>query len=420
MILIAKVIIIGLLPGVITLTIQNTNQSRSHSHVRWGSMVINLDRRPRRLAGFADAVQKHEPWLLRAGSMCRIRGRDGLEFPLADKQSTAQNERDAQSQAVGRVRNKGTTSANARARARATENRFQTDVPRSLRDPPSLVSGGWLTDVAMAIASTTHTHWPQMTPGGIGLYLGHAAAWKHIVDANLDYGLVFEDDMRLFSPHFESYVYSILVANDKYLSWDMLYLQRCGDKDWPKLTPSQHDPQESKEVPLSVWVNDPVAQSVKPKQVVLCTAAYILTRLGAQKLLNGGFPANEQLDWQIGLVPGFRRALVDPPLAQAWEIHTDEDGEAYRDTDVQVHGDGVVKGYNPADNPKDRDHEDKMSEDEYWTKRNAEMDRWLNDHGEKKPFLLRVRRQDGHEDKSHDLQTQQSHDISTVIADCKS
>ncbi|CAK0807531.1 unnamed protein product [Prorocentrum cordatum] len=39
-----------------------------------------------------------------------------------------------------------------------------------------------------------------MTAGGLGLYLGHAAAWRHILSAGLDFGLVFEDDLTLFAP----------------------------------------------------------------------------------------------------------------------------------------------------------------------------------------------------------------------------
>merc|ERR1719247_922970 len=83
-------------------------------------------------------------------------------------------------------------------------------LPHVMRDPSSLVADGWITEAAMYQAVNGTDGWPAMTAGGIGLFLAHADAWQQIIKMKLDYGIIFEDDLTLFAPSFESHVSSVL------------------------------------------------------------------------------------------------------------------------------------------------------------------------------------------------------------------
>merc|ERR1712087_942098 len=119
-----------------------------------------------------------------------------------------------------------------------------------------------------------------MTAGAVGLFLGHAAAWHHIVKKKLDYGIVFEDDLTLYSPSFADEVSAILKSPAR-PHWDFLYLQQDGTV-WPKNQPWPY--KESRKSTLRTL-----------SELVPNTGAYIVTQVGAQKLLSGTFPATKQL-----------------------------------------------------------------------------------------------------------------------------
>mmetsp|Transcript_101431 Transcript_101431/g.160388 ORF Transcript_101431/g.160388 Transcript_101431/m.160388 type:complete len:382 (-) Transcript_101431:153-1298(-) len=315
---------------------------------QWVGMVINMKRRSQRLQRFRDALLKDEPWLLRASSMCRILGRDGEELATAISNVTLPEFEHARAEAhnASHLRISGTLPA----------------VPASLRDPVALLADGWITEEAIIDAGAAQDVWPQMTAGGVGLYLSHAAAWQYVLNKNLDYGLIFEDDLTLFSPSFEKNVSSILSGYSQW--WDMLYLQRCDDELWPKRRIFDHVPGRPR-VPNSVLETYPVVTPIEAEDLVPCTGAYIITREGAEKLLRHALPANEQLDKQIGRVANFKRAALSPPVAQCWEIFKNKHGHYHRDTDVQTNQDN------------DGDYS-------YWKKQNEAMDKWMKDLDEKR------------------------------------
>lgn len=301
----------------------------SRSAPRWAAMVIGLDRRPDRLKRFTEAVLQAEPWLLDAkqhgyqgGAICRISGRDGQELTSAThSEAFSAWAKEHQKQTQGKVNLEEVQM----------KNNIDAQVPRSLEDPTSLVLNGWLTSDALAMAVSNSSEWPKMTAGGIGLYLGHADAWHRIISQNLDYGLIFEDDLTLFAPSFQDNVTAILATQPNASAWDMLYLQRCNDAAWQKRR-TYHDEDDDlmpKDFTHSVVV------PIGAHEEVPCTGAYILTRRGAKQLLRGALPARDQLDFQLGKLSNFRRAAISPPVAQCHEIYANEFGERYRDTDVQ-------------------------------------------------------------------------------------
>lgn len=307
---------------------QGSSNKASGSAPRWAAMVISLDRRAERLKRFTKAVSQVEPWLLETkqpesqnGKICRISGRDGQEFASATHSKAFSAWAKAHSKHI---------SSNVHLDVQA-KNVADAQVPLSLRDPSSLVLNGWLTSDALAMAASNSSEWPQMTAGAVGLYLGHADAWQRVVRQNLDYAVIFEDDLTLFAPNFQENVTAILATHAGASAWDMLYLQRCNDAAWQKRRTYHDDDEDLTPNDLAGSVTVPI----EPHEVVPCTGAYILTRRGAEQLLRGALPARDQLDFQLGKLSNFRRAALSPPVAQCQEVYTNELGEKYRDTDVQ-------------------------------------------------------------------------------------
>mmetsp|Transcript_23385 Transcript_23385/g.54377 ORF Transcript_23385/g.54377 Transcript_23385/m.54377 type:complete len:391 (+) Transcript_23385:142-1314(+) len=286
-----------LLPAVVGLLAAAMPGTSASPH--WEAVVINMDRRPDRLERFAKTLQKKEPWLLENGRTCRVQGRDGglMHLPSLHKKGSFLTPR---------------------------------QVPSVVHEATVLVHDGWMTREALDMAAEEASSWPNMTQGGMGLFLGHAAAWRHIVDKELDYGLVMEDDLLLFSKSFHEEVSKIL-SQDGPVPWHLLYLQRCDDPLWMKERTWWDDGEADTRIEFATSS----LTSINPQQVVTCTGAYVVTKAGAQILLERGFPATFQLDYQLAYVPGLVRAAMSPPLAQCQEIFKDEHGTRQRDTDVQ-------------------------------------------------------------------------------------
>ena len=120
-----------------------------------------------------------------------------------------------------------------------------------------------------------------LTPGSVGCGISHALAWKRLVDTGLPYGLILEDDTRVFYAHtVQIFEEALRVPSD----WNMIQLQACMDvrdpaKEW--------------------WATDAdgglVATAKRVKIQLLegapnCLGAYLLSRAGAEYLLKNTFP----------------------------------------------------------------------------------------------------------------------------------
>ncbi|XP_078686961.1 procollagen galactosyltransferase 1-A-like isoform X1 [Branchiostoma floridae x Branchiostoma belcheri] len=66
----------------------------------------------------------------------------------------------------------------------------------------------------------------SMTMGEIGCFLSHYKIWEEMVEKNLDWVLVFEDDIR-FEPFFKRRMYKMLNEIEEIrLDWDLIYIGR--------------------------------------------------------------------------------------------------------------------------------------------------------------------------------------------------
>jgi len=298
---------------------------------KWEALVINMDKRHDRLERFARTVQAHEPWLLQDGHTCRIHGRDGATIHVP-------------------------TSSGSFLQP-------HLNVPMEVREANLLLHDGWMTKEAVSQASDPESRWPNMTTGGMGLYLGHAAAWKHVVDKGLDYALVMEDDLLLFSKSFQAQV-SQLLSQAQPVPWHLLYLQRCDDPLWMKERTWWQDGEADNRIEF----DKSTLMMLEQGRTVTCTGAYIITQAGAEVLLEHSFPATYQLDYQLGHVPGLMRAAMSPPLAQCQEVFKDSHGTRKRDTDVQQFEAAKLVAHPP------------VIYSTGWNSPNLRSPRWSDDH----------------------------------------
>lgn len=95
----------------------------------------------------------------------------------------------------------------------------------------------YLTDTAFKeiknIENTGHrTMHYQLTRGAIGCYLSHLNTYKHIMDGNTNYGLIFEDDVNIPKEFYSQMLNALKKIPN---SWDMLllgcYCIKCEDKN---------------------------------------------------------------------------------------------------------------------------------------------------------------------------------------------
>lgn len=276
---------------------------------RWKAIVINLGRRPDRLQRFVKEMNLSAAWLLNQGQVCRTAGRDGLKLLEAGAPHLPPT-----GPASKAFLGSGTLQS---TRADALHN----PIPQDPLQEEHLLKGGWLSMEASTILHSNSAVWPKMTAGGVGVYLSHASAWRHVLDKGLEFGVIFEDDVVLYSPSFTAELYRILGGHQTW-DWDFIYLQ-LDVKSWPKSNPCPFKSVQS-------------SQELVTSGLIPNTGAYIVTRRGAAKLLQGAFPARMQLDAQLGQVPTLKRAQLDPIVVQCSELTKVAD-RWYRDTDTQ-HG----------------------------------------------------------------------------------
>jgi len=222
--------------------------------------VINMDSQKTRMQGFRNAVGRHQPWML--GVLQRLTGIDGRRLLVNQT-------------------------------AREELLRQKTILPSFLESAEEHFDGA--------------SRWSDLSPGAVGLYLSHAAAWQDIVDRGLRYGMIFEDDLRFFSPHFEPTVRALLRGQ---LQADFAYLQHCEDSSaWPL----------GAEKPEGSLSEPPLPRKVVSDELIPGTSSYVVSQQGARRMLREMFPITMQMDRALSnatMWTGLRRIIFEPALAQ--------------------------------------------------------------------------------------------------------
>ena len=131
----------------------------------------------------------------------------------------------------------------------------------------------------------SRTRHSQLTNGAIGCFLSHMKIYKDIVDKNIPYAIIFEDDVG-----FE-------LDNKKF--WDCL-----SNIDFPKDTDIvllNCIPHESKCVGN---------EKLKKIHFFFGTWFYLITNQGAKKALKNLLPMNEQIDFKLSILSYFGKLNI--------------------------------------------------------------------------------------------------------------
>ena len=138
----------------------------------------------------------------------------------------------------------------------------------------------------------------RLRRGELGCYHSHVTAWKNIVDNNLPYGVIFEDDVDLsYFTDFSVFYAAMEQIKTKNLPWDLLYLG--------------HTKRTTNHNRVAVNLSIPVQCQ--------CLFAYVITLNGAQTLLKYIMPYKEPVDMltiRLGNQKIIRHLSIEPSLFQ--------------------------------------------------------------------------------------------------------
>ena len=110
--------------------------------------------------------------------------------------------------------------------------------------------------------------------GAVGCYLSHIKTWEKILKDNVDYGLIFEDDVQ-----FNKYI------NDKKIKEYILK----APKDWDIIIMNKN------KVKMKRYNNENLFKVYE----FLCLHSYIIKKDSINYIINNILPINQQIDWKI-------------------------------------------------------------------------------------------------------------------------
>lgn len=116
-----------------------------------------------------------------------------------------------------------------------------------------------------------------LSPGEIGCYMSHLKVLQHIVDNNIKYAIILEDDFKIVGD------LSLAIKSLKNISfeWDMIKLAEYGDRERPTA--------------YEFKVNEHFNLRVQ-KKVSAGTCAQAISLNGARKILNSSIPFGRPVD----------------------------------------------------------------------------------------------------------------------------
>ena len=175
-----------------------------------------------------------------------------------------------------------------------------------------------------------HTFLPKNQPYGdhaAAVMLAHLNVWKHIIENNIEYAVIFEDDM-LFHTEWDNLAEKYYTSTPK--TADMIFMgHHCGNA-----YPNMH-----------------IAQIP-----VYCLNAYIITLDGAKKMYHmiTQYPIDDfgVIDMMIANIQTSIITLKNNPFAYSWyawntEMFPDPENDAYKHKDALHKDKGLVFQQNP-------------------------------------------------------------------------
>lgn len=121
-----------------------------------------------------------------------------------------------------------------------------------------------------------HSHYEFNSKGAIGCYLSHIKTWEKIIEDNVDYGIIYEDDVEINKKINEEIIYNYIKNLPK--DWDILLLNknRIKGKKYKK--------------------------NIYKIEKFICTHSYIIKKTSINKIINNIYPINQQIDFKLSIL----------------------------------------------------------------------------------------------------------------------
>ena len=129
----------------------------------------------------------------------------------------------------------------------------------------------------------------SLTLGEIGCAISHIRAYEHIVENKIESAIILEDD-AIVSHFFKEIVQDALNKVKK--NHDLIFLDHGKAKSYPF----------KKKLYEGYRLAHYRAPSKNSKRCIIYTTAYLITQLGASKLLNYAYPVRMPSDYLTGLI----------------------------------------------------------------------------------------------------------------------
>jgi len=128
-----------------------------------------------------------------------------------------------------------------------------------------------------SILDNYRTEHHELSYGAVGCYLSHINIWKKLVDHDLDYIIIFEDDAL---PAFNYNELQHIINNDVPNDWDIIFFGGIYN-DYNKIYNK---------------INNKINNNIVKIKKFYELHAYIINKKGALKLLTNAIPIKKQLD----------------------------------------------------------------------------------------------------------------------------
>ena len=121
-----------------------------------------------------------------------------------------------------------------------------------------------------------NNHYQFNDVGAIGCYLSHIKTWEKIIEDNVDYGIIYEDDIEINKKINEEIIYNYIKNLPK--DWDILLLNknRIKGKQYKK--------------------------NIYKIERFICTHSYIIKKTSINKIINNIYPINQQIDFKLSIL----------------------------------------------------------------------------------------------------------------------
>lgn len=120
------------------------------------------------------------------------------------------------------------------------------------------------------------SHYEFNTKGAIGCYLSHIKTWEKILEDDIDYGIIFEDDVNINKK-----------INDKLL---IKYIQKA-PKDWDIILLNKNRIKGKR-----------YKENIYKIERFICTHSYIIKKTSINKIISNIYPINQQIDFKLSIL----------------------------------------------------------------------------------------------------------------------